>query len=294
MTWEHLRPLLDEVRAMQQLFKLGENFARGQVPPAVVNMVRCGRMTALAKPDGGVRGIVSGDVLRRLVARTMAQQLGPAVKAAAAPHQYALSTRAGCECIAHALQGLCELNPRMTITSIDGVGAYDLISRKAMLTGLQGVDGGNSSLPFVRVFYGSPSEYLWEGDFGETHSIPPGEGGGDAMMPLFCSVGWHTGVCRTGSTAWHSWMVHTWRLTQTAWVLCKQTLCGRRQASGSTPRCGTRRAFDLRLGESGPGTESIGPSVAVRRDPRRAARDQNLGNPTRPPIIRPKVLELPL
>ena len=68
-------------------------------------------MTALPKPNGGVRGIVSGDVLRRLVARTMAQQLGPAVKAATAPHQYALSTRAGCECIAHALQGLCELNP---------------------------------------------------------------------------------------------------------------------------------------------------------------------------------------
>ena len=116
----------------------------------------------------------------------MAQQLGPAVKAATAPHQYALSTRAGCESIAHALQGLCELNPRMTITSIDGVGAYDLISRKAMLTGLRGVDGGNSSLPFVRMFYGSPSEYLWEDDFGKTHSIPQGEGGeqGDAMMPL--------------------------------------------------------------------------------------------------------------
>ena len=47
---------------MQQLFKLGENLARAQVPSVVVNMVRCGRMTALAKPDGGVRGIVSGDL----------------------------------------------------------------------------------------------------------------------------------------------------------------------------------------------------------------------------------------
>ena len=30
------------------------------------------------------------------------------------------------------------------------------------------------SLPFVRMFHGSPSEYLWEDDFGETHSIPQG------------------------------------------------------------------------------------------------------------------------
>ena len=41
-------------------------------------MVRQGRMTVQAKPDGGVRGIVAGDVIRRLVARTMAQQLGDA------------------------------------------------------------------------------------------------------------------------------------------------------------------------------------------------------------------------
>ena len=118
-------------------------------------------MTALTKPDGGVRGIVSGDVLRRLVARTMAQQLGLAVKTATSPHQYALSTRAGCACIAHVLQGLCDVNPLTTVTSIDGVSAYDLISRRAMLSGLSGVDGGSASLPFVRMFYGSPSEYLW-------------------------------------------------------------------------------------------------------------------------------------
>ena len=75
MTCEHLRPLLDEVRSMHILFRFGENLARAHVPPIVVHMVKCGRMTALANPDGG---IVCGDVLRRLVA----------------------------------LQGLCDLNPR--------------------------------------------------------------------------------------------------------------------------------------------------------------------------------------
>ena len=54
-------PLLDEVRSMHFLFRLGENLARAHVLPIVVHMVRCGRMTALAKPDGGV----SGNVLRR-------------------------------------------------------------------------------------------------------------------------------------------------------------------------------------------------------------------------------------
>ena len=44
-------------------------------------------MIAFSKPDGGVRGIVAGNVVCRLVTRTMAQQLGKAVEAATAPHQ---------------------------------------------------------------------------------------------------------------------------------------------------------------------------------------------------------------
>ena len=91
-------------------------------------MVRLGRLTALFKPDGGVRGIIAGDVVRRLVARTMSHQC-PAVERATRPHQYAMTTKPGCECIAHALQGLTEIDPEATIISTDGVGAFDLISR---------------------------------------------------------------------------------------------------------------------------------------------------------------------
>ena len=53
------------------------------------------------------------------------------------------------------------------------------------------VEGGNSVLPFVRMFYRAPSEYLWEDDSGTVHRIPQREGGeqGDAMMPLLFCVG---------------------------------------------------------------------------------------------------------
>ena len=116
MTSEHLRPLLDDWSSMQVLVKAAEMFARAEIPESVVQIVKMGRLTAVSKPDGGVRGIVAGDVFRRLVARTMAKQLGQAVMKATSPHQYALSTRAGCECIAHALQGLTEMDPRATVT----------------------------------------------------------------------------------------------------------------------------------------------------------------------------------
>ena len=154
--------------------KLAGRFAQGQVPDNIVAAVRLGRITALVKPAGGVRGIVVGDVFRRLVARTVAQQMGPAVEKATAPFQYALSTRAGCECIGHALQFLTQRDPSATITSTDGIGAFDTISRTAMMSGLAEVDP--SVLPFVRLFYGSKSRYLWEDNEGNCHTIAQGRG----------------------------------------------------------------------------------------------------------------------
>ena len=62
-----------------------------------------------------------------------------------------------------------------------------------MMRGLLDVEGGGAALPFVRMFFGSPSEYLWEDDEGTVHRIPQGEWGeqGDAMMPLLFAVGQH-------------------------------------------------------------------------------------------------------
>ena len=101
-----------------------------------------------------------------------------------------LSTRAGSECIAHVIQGLTELKPEATVLSIDGISAYDQISRAAMMDGLFSLCGGEA-VPFVRLFHGSPSTYMWEDAEGVEHLIPQGEGGeqGDPMMPLLYSLG---------------------------------------------------------------------------------------------------------
>ena len=151
-------------------------------------------LTALRKQDGGVRGIiVVGDVMRRLVARTTAKQVSKKVEEATGPFQHALTTKAGCECVAHILHTITDLDNRATVVSIDGVGAYDLISRNAMMEGLLRMEQGDQILPFVRCFYGSPSTYLWEDETGNVQDIPQGEGGeqGDPLMPLLFALGLH-------------------------------------------------------------------------------------------------------
>ena len=196
MTNEHLFTLLESEDDLSLFSQFAGILARADIPPNALEVIRRGQMSALRKANGGVRGIVVGDTLRRLVARTIAQQIGDAVERATSPFQYALKTRAGCECVSHMFQTLLDLDPRATILSVDGVGAFDLISRNAMKAGLSHLEEGDKLLPFVRLFYSSPSTFLWEDDVGTVHHIPQGEGGeqGDPLMPLLVALGQHTAL----------------------------------------------------------------------------------------------------
>ena len=72
----------------EQLFPLLEfedgvgTFAQRGHPSPCFGSDQKGRMSAWRNGNGGVRGIVVGDVLRRLVARTIAQQIGVSVERA--------------------------------------------------------------------------------------------------------------------------------------------------------------------------------------------------------------------
>ena len=68
MTSEHLKSILENARDCELLFQVAQFFARARIPHEILEALRVGRLTALQKPNGGVCGIVAGDVFRRLVA----------------------------------------------------------------------------------------------------------------------------------------------------------------------------------------------------------------------------------
>ena len=107
------------------------------------------------------------DVLRQLVSRTLAQQMAQHRQNACSPDQYALSTRAGTECLAPT-----EADREATALSVDGVGAFDHVSRA-----LASHERLAPQLPCVRQFYGQASQYLWYDDDDAAHVVQQGEGG---------------------------------------------------------------------------------------------------------------------
>ena len=115
---------------------------------------------------------MAGDVVRRLVARTMSQQLMDGVQQATVPFQYAKATKAGCECISHVLQALMELNVNATILSVDGVSAC-VTEGDVVLQGLSNVE--RVALPFASMFLWCTVAVLLGGRFWHgSHHRPRG------------------------------------------------------------------------------------------------------------------------
>ena len=163
--------------------------ARAQVPTAIAAAIALGRLVALRKPSGGSRGLVVGDLLRRLVARTLAQQFSQQLDAACHPHQYALSTRTGAEALVHTLQAKTQADTHLTVLSVDISAAYDTVSREAMLSALREVPQASALMPFVRLWYARESVYVWAAG-SQAHRITQAEGGeqGDPLMPALFAL----------------------------------------------------------------------------------------------------------
>ena len=66
-TAEHLRVFRDDEDSADLLMWAAGQIANAALPPPVLAGIRLGRIVALQKPDGGVRGLVMSDAFRRVV-----------------------------------------------------------------------------------------------------------------------------------------------------------------------------------------------------------------------------------
>ena len=117
MRSEHLRPLLDSEGDSNMFFGAAQSFARAQIPEEILAVLRVVQMTALEKPDGGIRGIVVGDVIRRLVAKTISEQF---MLKGSRPQRCLSSSRCPHEQgarAAHVVQTCTDADPRTTLSS---------------------------------------------------------------------------------------------------------------------------------------------------------------------------------
>ena len=98
---EHLRTLLDaDSGTFDLLCDVLDLMANADVPDQIKSALAVGSLTPLRKVDHegiykGVRGICTGHLLRRVVARTLAQKHRKEIEEATAPEQLAMGSRLG-------------------------------------------------------------------------------------------------------------------------------------------------------------------------------------------------------
>ena len=194
MRAEHLKLLLQDSEALELLAEACTLPAQAPVPTEVCKALAMARLTALRKPDGGVRGIATGDTFRRLVSKTLAREWAAKFDQATRPFQFALRARAGTDALAAHVRAALETRPGAVLVSLDGRSAYDSMSRAAFLGKLREVTP--ELLPFVRLFYGSPSTYCWWDAAGRCRDVCQGEGceQGDALAPALYALGQHDAI----------------------------------------------------------------------------------------------------
>ena len=127
--YEHYNICLENDTAFEALGNVAERLARAQVPVAIRDALHVSSLTALTKPNNRVRGISAGDTFRRLVAKTLARQFGAQLQAAVWPMNFGLCNAGGTDAAINFLRYVSEENPQKIIMSIDGVGAFDHVSR---------------------------------------------------------------------------------------------------------------------------------------------------------------------
>ena len=149
------------------------------------------QMSSGTRSEWGACGIVVGDVFRRLIARTIAQEIGEIVQSANVPCQNALTTRAPSVCLTFSRPSL---NPMPMPPSF-------LLMALVRSIWSRGDGLWWSCFAFRATVFGQPSLHIWEDEVGEGQDIPQGGGGdqGDPLMPLHFSLAMHPSLVSTGN-----------------------------------------------------------------------------------------------
>ena len=267
---EHVKVMLDDPVTTDMWCNAAAQLARGEVPEPVARGIAIGRMTALDKGEGKVRGIVTGNCFRRLVAKTLAKQLASQIEEATAPFQFALSARAGTDALGHLLRATSGLDPDAVIIAIDGVGAFDHILRREIFNGLLDDPSLSPLVPFVRLFYGEPSEYLWEDSDGNARPVQQGEGGeqGDPLMPALFAIGLHRALLATKACLpANEWLgaflddVYLVTTRASASAAFGSVAASLKTHAGIDVNMGKCRVWSKTGGEAPPGISELGPDV---------------------------------
>ena len=164
---QHLKDCLGKGEDIEQFLRTLTTFCNlllaGNVPRNIKPIIAGANLCALAKKEGGIRPIASGDVLRRLTAKCAAKIAAKRHTKLFLPHQLGCGVMGGAEAAAHALRKFVEDASNGTVLlKLDFKNAFNSIRRDVVAEKL------HEHMPELSSFFDlcfSETTYLSFGEF---------------------------------------------------------------------------------------------------------------------------------
>ena len=116
--------------------RINAHIATATIPDAVLQYLRAGQVTPLAKPTGGHRSLLMMSFLRRLALKAVIAAKKPSVTAAAGPLQHGVGCQDGANKIIKSIQYFAEAGQSRVLVALDLKAAFQNVSRRSMLHSL--------------------------------------------------------------------------------------------------------------------------------------------------------------
>ena len=143
------------LRKMPRLSEPGPlGIAAAAVPNTVLQYLRAGQITPLAKPTGGHRPLLMMSFLRRPALKSVMAAKKESVAKCAGPFQYGVGRPDGANTMIKTIQYLAEADNSRVLVALDLKAAFQNVSRRAMLRSIAQTDADLAAI-FSRWYTGT-------------------------------------------------------------------------------------------------------------------------------------------
>lgn len=175
---------------LASMTKLVNLLLAGKAPKELAQIIASAPVIPLQKPEGGVRPIAIGEIIRRLVSKTAIAAYREQILDMFVPLQLGIGVPAGAESIVHAVSKLVEdfgLDTAFSMLKVDFKNAFNLVDRKTMFEECRKHFPGLSR--WVEYCYGD-KPLLWARSlqFFSTEGVQQGDPLGPLLFSLVLNV----------------------------------------------------------------------------------------------------------
>ncbi|CAI5968219.1 unnamed protein product, partial [Closterium sp. NIES-64] len=188
---EHLRDtFLAFPQSLHFLLAVYQQWLRGRCAPATRSLLASSTLVALAKSNMDVRPIAIGEVLVRILSRAVCLQLRDQMaRVFLASQQFGVGVTCGTEVVVRGVRRALADHPDWVVLQLDVANAFNSFHRDWMFQALQASPEFQCLIPFIGLFYGTPSDLHYRSGTGVvTMHSERGTRQGDPLSPFLYAL----------------------------------------------------------------------------------------------------------